>query len=134
MQLGRHLRRVHGTGELNPQVAALVEVYADVIARAAPLQLRLSDQAQVSADLQAAMASRSVIDQAIGVIMAQNRCTSPEAFAILRSASQHRNVKLRDLAASLLENLTGTPPQPAGFRPREQHEPAPGATSPTDPS
>jgi AmiR/NasT family two-component response regulator len=42
--------------------------------------------------------------------MGQNRCTADEAFAILRSASQHRNVKLRDLAASMIENVTGKPP------------------------
>ena len=57
--------------------------------------------------LQSAMASRSTIDQALGVIMGQNRISRDEAFAILRAASQHRNVKLREVAATLIENLTG---------------------------
>ena len=56
------------------------------------------------------MLSRSVIDQAMGVIMAQNRATPDEAFAILRAASQSRNVKLREAAALIIQNLTGHPP------------------------
>jgi GAF domain-containing protein len=74
------------------------------------LAQRLAD-AQVFADqMRAAMRSRTVIDQAMGVIMGQRRCTADEAFGILRSASQHRNVKLRDLCAEMITNLTGEPP------------------------
>jgi AmiR/NasT family two-component response regulator len=47
--------------------------------------------------------------------MAQERCTQAEAFAILRSASQNRNVKLRDIATQILASVTGQPPQPAPF-------------------
>ena len=61
----------------------------------------------MNADLRAAIVSRSVIDQAIGVIMAQNRCTSEDALEILRCASRHRKVKLRELAAILVEAVTG---------------------------
>lgn len=60
--------------------------------------------------MRTAMRSRSVIDQALGVIMGQRRCTADEAFGILRTASQHRNVKLRDLCTELITNLTGRPP------------------------
>ncbi|WP_258725238.1 ANTAR domain-containing protein [Cellulomonas sp. NS3] len=128
----RVVLNVYGAGAAERRVAERAEMYADVIARAVPLQLRLSDQAQVSADLQAAMESRSVIDQALGVIMAENRCTRPEAFKILRSASQNRNVKLRDVAATIIENLVGTPPEPGVFRPRGHHDDArEAADSPT---
>ena len=54
------------------------------------------------------MEARSEIDQAVGVIMAVNRCTGREAFAILRSASEHRNVELRDVATTIIDNLLGT--------------------------
>jgi AmiR/NasT family two-component response regulator len=37
--------------------------------------------------------------------MGQNRCTQEQAFDILRSASSHRNVKLRDLAAELVATV-----------------------------
>jgi hypothetical protein len=85
-------------------------LYAAEVARTVKLSLRVARAAEMSDDLRAALASRAVIDQAIGIVMGQNRCTADEAFAILRSASQHRNVKLRDLAASMIENVTGKPP------------------------
>ncbi|MFJ3225082.1 GAF and ANTAR domain-containing protein [Streptomyces sp. NPDC086783] len=79
---------------------------------------RLADTQEFTAQLQTAMQSRSVIDQALGVIMGQRRCTATEAFDTLRSASQHRNIKLRDLCAELITNVTGGPPTEPEFRPR----------------
>ena len=55
------------------------------------------------------------IDQALGVIMAQERCTSAQAFDVLRSASQNRNVKLRDVARQIVIRVSGEPPQPGPF-------------------
>jgi len=88
----------------------VAHMYADEIARAMNLYLRGTDQAELNADLRAAIASRSVIDQALGVIMAQNRCTEETAIEILRGASQHRNIKLRDVASAIVENVAGSPP------------------------
>ncbi len=51
------------------------------------------------------MESRTAIDIAIGVVMGQNRCSQEEAFAILRKASSHRNVKLRVLAEELVASV-----------------------------
>ncbi|SIR30336.1 GAF and ANTAR domain-containing protein [Micromonospora avicenniae] len=75
--------------------------------------LRQAEQALVHRQLTDAMASRSVIDQALGVVMGQQRCTATEAFALLRQASQHRNRKLRDVAAEIITQVTGETPQPA---------------------
>lgn len=83
------------------------------------LAVRLSDAQQFAADLQAALRSRTVIDQAMGVIMGQQRCTSEEAFAYLRTASQNRNVKLRDLCARLVESVSGTAPQEGAWSSRD---------------
>ncbi len=60
------------------------------------------ETARFAADMQAAMLNRAVIEQAKGVIMAQNRCDPEAAFAVLRQASMGRNVKLRDLAGSIV--------------------------------
>ena len=58
------------------------------------------------------MQHRTVIDLAVGIIMGQNRCGSQEeAVAILKTASNHRNMKLRDLAAELVAP-SPTPPTP----------------------
>jgi hypothetical protein len=85
-------------------------VYVDEVARALRLSLLLAQQATLAEDLETAMLSRSTIDQALGVIMGQNRTTRDEAFEILRAASQSRNVKLRDVAALVIQSLTGHPP------------------------
>ena len=53
--------------------------------------------------LNAALTSRAVIDQAIGIIMARRACTAGEAFAVLRRMSNNQNVKLRDVAAAMTE-------------------------------
>ena len=101
-----------------PQVfdAALqqqAEGLAGEASRALRLAMRLSDQAQLTRHLETAMASRSVIDQALGIVMAQNRCTTTEAFEILRRASNHRNSKLRDLAQEIVTQVSGEHPPAA---------------------
>jgi AmiR/NasT family two-component response regulator len=88
---------------------------ADLALRdAARTRLRpvLSSAGGVEEYLQQALASRSTIDQALGVLMAQNHCTRDEAFGILRRASQNRNVKLRDVAAAVIHRFTGHPAEP----------------------
>ena len=45
--------------------------------------------------------------------MARDHCTQDHAFAILRSASQNSNVKLRDIASAVVTSVTGEPPRSA---------------------
>ncbi|WP_369244792.1 ANTAR domain-containing protein [Streptomyces sp. R41] len=47
-----------------------------------------------------ALASRAVIDQARGMVMALAPCSSERAWDLLVDVSQHCNVKLRDVAAA----------------------------------
>ena len=65
------------------------------------------DAVELAEGLRQAMESRAVIEQAKGKIMATNRCTPDEAFAILVRASQRENVKVREVARRLVE---GGPP------------------------
>jgi GAF domain-containing protein len=83
--------------------------FADEASRALTLAVRLAERSEMSAHLQAALASRAVIDQALGMIMSQNRCSPDEAFGVLRTASQNRNVKLRDIAAEMVTAVSGHP-------------------------
>jgi len=63
----------------------------------------------VVAHLETALGSRERIGIATGIIMANDKLTPDEAFAKLVRTSQHRNVKLRDVAADVVR--TGeTPP------------------------
>lgn len=94
------------------------EGFAATASGALALAVRQAEQADLTEQLRAALASRAVIDQALGVIMAQERCTAAQAFEILRAASQNRNVKLREVAASIVTNISGEPPQGPVFRDR----------------
>ncbi len=62
---------------------------------------RVSEQAR---NMQLAMESRAVIEQAKGVLMAQRRVDADAAFEILRDASQRYNRKLRDIALGIVES------------------------------
>ena len=64
-----------------------------------------------ASQLRSALESRPVIDAACGVIMAQNNCSYEAAFGILAKASSHRNIKLRLLAESILDNVSGRSPR-----------------------
>ncbi|UOG84574.1 ANTAR domain-containing protein [Streptomyces sp. CB09030] len=67
--------------------------------------------------LRHALASRPVIDQARGVLMALHSCTSDEAWHVLREASQLSNTKLRAVAAAVTAGADGDgPPPPPGIR------------------
>ncbi len=59
--------------------------------------------------LRQALASRGTIGQAQGILMERERITAGQAFDILRTASQHLNIKLRDVAERLVD--TGEDPR-----------------------
>jgi GAF domain-containing protein len=63
-------------------------------------------QATLAQQMQAAMQSRAVIEQAKGIIMGSRRCTAGDAFAILTKISQDTNRKLRDVAAAVVASAT----------------------------
>jgi hypothetical protein len=71
--------------------------------------LRIEHRRQSAADVRTALLSRSVIDQAIGILMARERIDARDALERLRRASQHRNVKLRDLCGQLVAKVSGPP-------------------------
>jgi GAF domain-containing protein len=99
-------------GAFGPEEIRRAERFARNAAGALTLALRLASCADQNDQLRSSIMSRAVIDQALGVIMATQRCPQDRAFALLRGVSQNTNVKLRDLAASIVSNVTGEPPQP----------------------
>lgn len=96
-------------GELEVSVASM---FAPFAALAVEHTLRERD----TQNLEAALSSSRQIGTAMGILMAQRRVTSDVAFELLRSASQHLNRKLRDIAAEVEE--TGELPARASARPR----------------
>jgi hypothetical protein len=60
-----------------------------------------------------------IIEQAKGILMAQQGCGPEEAFDLLRRASQRSNIPVRDLAAQIISNAR-TAPRPAVKLPRQE--------------
>jgi AmiR/NasT family two-component response regulator len=52
------------------------------------------------------MATMPVIEQAKGIVMAQQECGPEEAFDLLRRASQRSNVKVHVLAEQIVKVVT----------------------------
>src|SRR5580700_12172246 len=104
-------------GSFGPAATRRAERFAQNATGALSIAIRLADHAALTDQLRASLASRAVIDQAIGVLMAQRRITATEAFAILRTTSQNRNIKLRAFAAQIVEGASAQPPQPPRFDP-----------------
>lgn len=71
------------------------------------------------ARLLARLETMPVVEQAKGILMAQQRCGPDEAFDLLRRASQRANVKVSDLAARIVEQVaapeSGEAPQDLGL-------------------
>jgi GAF domain-containing protein len=85
---------------------AIGALFATQVANAVTASMRYTSQVQLSEQLQQALASRAVIDQAIGILIAQNGCSPEEGFDMLRKASQRSNTKLRDVAANIVEGAS----------------------------
>src|ERR1700712_3088011 len=78
--------------------ASVGEALADRGATVTPLLMALDE----IEGLRRALESRTVIGQAIGLVMAQERLTAEQGFAHLVRASSRTNVKLRDVAAAIV--------------------------------
>jgi GAF domain-containing protein len=96
-------------GGFDNAARAQAERWAQQASGAVGVALRLAERTRHGQQLAEALDSRSIIDQAIGILMAQQRCSSGVAFEILRSASQGRNVKLRTIAADIVRAVGGEP-------------------------
>lgn len=80
----------------------MIRGFAAAAAKPLRLALLLDAQTAKAANLQAALESRTVVDLAAGIIMGQNGCTQQAAIDILRSVSNSRNIKIRNVAAGVV--------------------------------
>jgi GAF domain-containing protein len=99
-------RAVGSFDDVARESALLYAAQAGVAIRNAHMYERTRE---VVTHLETALETRDLIGQAKGVIMANEKVTADAAFAILRDASQRRNVKLRALAVEVAE--TGITPK-----------------------
>jgi GAF domain-containing protein len=81
---------------------------AVLLSTQAALLLARKDDRQKSearvAQLEDALHSRDVIGQAKGILMEREACSADEAFEMLRTASQHLNRKLREIAGEVISD------------------------------
>lgn len=70
-------------------------------------------QPSIEEALQSALAHRSVIDQAKGALMLGLGIDADAAFAVLRSSSTTSNVKVKELARRLVDELASGEPDPS---------------------
>jgi AmiR/NasT family two-component response regulator len=75
----------------------------------------------VADQLEQALSTRGMIEQAKGMIIAEQGCSADEAFQLLVNASQRSHMKLHDLATDLVERAreraaAGRPDQDRGSR------------------
>ena len=77
-------------------------LFADQLGVAAANAMAYVEAYELSLQLQEAMKSRAVIEQAKGILMAAQGCDADEAFQILVRASQNQNRKLRAIASEIV--------------------------------
>jgi PAS domain-containing protein len=73
--------------------------------------------------LRRAMRTRAVIEQAKGVLMAQQGIDAEAAFDQLTAMSQHANIRLAELAAALVGRVAPVPGEPERAGPPERGRP-----------
>lgn len=82
---------------------------AAILASFASVALSAARQAQLAEQLAEGMASNREIGAAVGILMATHRIGQDEAFALLSTASQRLNRKLRDIAGGIVRGETQPP-------------------------
>jgi GAF domain-containing protein len=92
-----------GKDVFDDHAAELGELFATPAAVAVHNAQILTQALALTVQLQKALSSRPVIDQAIGLLRGRSGATADEAFATLREMSQGENVKLIDIAQRMVD-------------------------------
>jgi transcriptional regulator with GAF, ATPase, and Fis domain len=90
------------TGALTPADLSLGQALADVASVALIQDRAASDMSAVNEQLQAALNSRVVLEQAKGVLAQRGMLEMPEAFAVLRRYARDHNLRLTDVADAVV--------------------------------
>ena len=86
------------------------ELFAREASGSLRLAVRIARLTDARENLRAATESRTTIDLAVGIIMGQNACSQEAAMTILKAASSARNIKLRDVAAAVVQSVGAASP------------------------
>ena len=105
----------YGKDVFDEHAAELGELFAKPAAVAVHNAQILADALALTVQLQTALATRPVIDQAIGLIRGRTGRSAKEAFSQLRAISQAEHRKLADVAQHIVDEAVG--------RARARHNP-----------
>lgn len=97
--LNLYSEQPHGFADFD---VALLRLYVTAACAAIDGARRYARARDLAGQLEQALDSRAVIDQAIGVLIAQTGISADQAFAELSRQSQNTNVKLREVAARVV--------------------------------
>src|SRR5512133_3483683 len=93
------------TGAFSPPDVARAQAFTSQAATALTILLRQASRITLDDQLREALATRAVIDQALGVLMHAQKIGAGDAFEILRHASQTSNRKVSVIAAEIIESM-----------------------------
>jgi len=98
----------HDHDAFDDHAAVIGELFAVPAAIAVQNAQVLAQARRLTAQLQAALTSRSTIDQALGILMSRVGCGPDEAFERLRHISQSENKKLHAVASTIRDEAIRT--------------------------
>ena len=93
----------HEPGELNDRDVRVAQALADVATIGILQERTLRESAVVQAQLQRALSTRIVIEQAKGVLAHTHDVSTDEAFDLMRSHARSQQVRLADVARRLVD-------------------------------
>lgn len=93
--------------DFTPALLGEAEWLAGVASSSMKLALQVRSLRSAGDNLKTVLESRTSIDVACGVVMAQNRCSYSEAFSKLAGMSRQRNLKVRNVAETILRAVAG---------------------------
>ena len=94
-----------------PRPRRELELFAAQAAGTLRVAIRQVKDSTLLSQMEQSLRSRTVIDQALGIIMRDQRCTATTAFELLRRESQNNHRRLYDIAADLITTTTGHAPE-----------------------
>jgi AmiR/NasT family two-component response regulator len=93
---------------MTPRQVNLTQALADAATIGILQERNVREQTDVAGQLQGALNSRIVIEQAKGVVAEQQRVSMEEAFALLRAYSRNSRTALSDVAAAVIHRSLGS--------------------------
>lgn len=102
--------------EPDPTSERVAQALADVAAYAIAQARAVQQATDLAAQLQEALSSRVVIEQAKGVLSERLKIDVSEAFGVLRRYSRNRGFRISQVAADLVEHRLSTEEVVAGAR------------------